>query len=165
MQENQLWGHRDFVVSASEIDRIEQDTVFLKLNKERVGTLPWFQSGSKETGMVGNSASQAIGSQANTPGGSRSIPAGVAELGSRDQTTANKDRGKEAIHQTAYSKSRMCRWVRRHFVGSKAIVCADARISRFWYAIKSEKKVFCAPGEKIGLRRLAGSQTIGVDLS
>jgi sporulation protein YlmC with PRC-barrel domain len=40
LREGHLWGQRDVTIPVSEIDHIEQDTVYLKLDKKRVGELP-----------------------------------------------------------------------------------------------------------------------------
>jgi sporulation protein YlmC with PRC-barrel domain len=40
LREGHLWGQRDVTIPVSEIDHIEQDTVYLKLDKHGVGALP-----------------------------------------------------------------------------------------------------------------------------
>jgi sporulation protein YlmC with PRC-barrel domain len=40
LREGHLWGQRDVTIPVSEIDHIEQDTVYLKLDKHAVGQLP-----------------------------------------------------------------------------------------------------------------------------
>ena len=40
LREGHLWGKRDVTIPASEIDRIEDDTVFLKLDKHTLASLP-----------------------------------------------------------------------------------------------------------------------------
>ncbi len=40
LREGHLWGKRDVTIPASEIDRIEDDTVFLKLDKRTIASLP-----------------------------------------------------------------------------------------------------------------------------
>jgi len=40
LREGHLWGQRDVTIPASEIDHIEDDTVFLKLDKRTVASLP-----------------------------------------------------------------------------------------------------------------------------
>ncbi len=40
LREGHLWGQRDVTIPVSEIDHIEQDTVYLKLDKHAVGELP-----------------------------------------------------------------------------------------------------------------------------
>jgi sporulation protein YlmC with PRC-barrel domain len=87
LREGHLWGHRDVVIPASEIDRIEQDAVYLKLSKERVGALPPLSSESKEGAMEGISTPRAAGSQANATSDPRAIRALAAELSSSDRTT------------------------------------------------------------------------------
>jgi hypothetical protein len=48
LEEGHLWGRREVLIPASQIDRIEDDTVFLRINKEGIGALPPFRSGTKE---------------------------------------------------------------------------------------------------------------------
>jgi sporulation protein YlmC with PRC-barrel domain len=45
--EGHLWGKRSVTIPISEIDRIEQDTVFLKLDKETVKSLPAMETKRK----------------------------------------------------------------------------------------------------------------------
>jgi sporulation protein YlmC with PRC-barrel domain len=45
--EGHLWGKRAVTIPISEIDRIEQDTVFLKLDKETVKSLPELKTNRK----------------------------------------------------------------------------------------------------------------------
>jgi sporulation protein YlmC with PRC-barrel domain len=45
MREGHLWGRRDVTIPVSEIDLIEEDTIYLKLDKEQVGALPTVPSG------------------------------------------------------------------------------------------------------------------------
>jgi hypothetical protein len=45
MREGHLWGRRDVTIPVSEIDRLEGDTIYLKLDKEQVGALPAVPSG------------------------------------------------------------------------------------------------------------------------
>lgn len=92
LRENHLWAHRDVVIPASAIDRIKQDTVFLKLNKEHIAALPSFRRGSKEAGMLRSSTPQADSIRANATDGPRSIQTLVAELGSSDRTTRESAR-------------------------------------------------------------------------
>jgi sporulation protein YlmC with PRC-barrel domain len=40
LREGHLWGQRDVMIPASQIDHIEDDTVFLKLDKHTVESLP-----------------------------------------------------------------------------------------------------------------------------
>jgi sporulation protein YlmC with PRC-barrel domain len=40
LREGHLWGQRDVTIPASAIDRIEQDTIYLKLDKRSIGALP-----------------------------------------------------------------------------------------------------------------------------
>lgn len=40
LKEGHLWGQRDVTVPVSAIDRIEEDVVYLKLDKEGIGNLP-----------------------------------------------------------------------------------------------------------------------------
>lgn len=40
MREGHLWGQRDIAVPVSEIERIEEDTVYLKLSKDEIEALP-----------------------------------------------------------------------------------------------------------------------------
>ena len=40
MREGHLWGKKDVVIPVSEVDRIEEDTVYLKLSKDEVQALP-----------------------------------------------------------------------------------------------------------------------------
>jgi sporulation protein YlmC with PRC-barrel domain len=40
LREGHLWGHRDVTIPVSEIDHIEQDRVYLNLDKQAVGELP-----------------------------------------------------------------------------------------------------------------------------
>jgi sporulation protein YlmC with PRC-barrel domain len=40
MREGHLWGQREIAIPISEIDRIEEDTVYLKLSKDEVEALP-----------------------------------------------------------------------------------------------------------------------------
>jgi sporulation protein YlmC with PRC-barrel domain len=40
MREGHLWGQRDVALPVSEIDRVEDDVVYLKLNKQQIGALP-----------------------------------------------------------------------------------------------------------------------------
>ena len=40
MREGHLWGQKDVVIPVSEIDRIKEDTVYLKLSKDEVQALP-----------------------------------------------------------------------------------------------------------------------------
>jgi sporulation protein YlmC with PRC-barrel domain len=40
LREGHLWGHKDVTIPVSEIDRIEEDTVYLKLDKHEVEALP-----------------------------------------------------------------------------------------------------------------------------
>ena len=40
LREGHLWGQKDVTIPVSEIERIEQDTVFLKLDKEDIARLP-----------------------------------------------------------------------------------------------------------------------------
>jgi hypothetical protein len=87
LREGHLWGRHDVVIPASAIDRIEQEAVFLKISKERVGALPPFRPGSKEAAMEGRSTPQAAGSEANVTVDPQAIQALVVELSSSDQTT------------------------------------------------------------------------------
>lgn len=45
--EGHLWGKRSVTIPISEIDRIEQDTVYLKLDKETVKSLPTMETRRK----------------------------------------------------------------------------------------------------------------------
>jgi sporulation protein YlmC with PRC-barrel domain len=40
MREGHLWGEKDVMIPVSEIDRIEEEVIHLKLDKQSVGTLP-----------------------------------------------------------------------------------------------------------------------------
>jgi hypothetical protein len=40
MREGHLWGQKDVTIPISEIDRIEGDSVYLKLSKDEVEALP-----------------------------------------------------------------------------------------------------------------------------
>jgi uncharacterized protein YrrD len=40
MREGHLWGQKDIAIPVSEIDRMEEDTVYLKLNKKEIAALP-----------------------------------------------------------------------------------------------------------------------------
>ena len=40
MREGHLWGQKDVAIPVSEIERIEEDTVYLKLSKDEIGALP-----------------------------------------------------------------------------------------------------------------------------
>jgi len=40
LREGHLWGQKDVTIPVSEIERIEENTVYLKLNKHDVGRLP-----------------------------------------------------------------------------------------------------------------------------
>ncbi|MGD8791093.1 MAG: PRC-barrel domain-containing protein [Anaerolineae bacterium] len=40
MREGHLWGQRDVTIPVSEIERLEEDTIYLKLNKRQVEALP-----------------------------------------------------------------------------------------------------------------------------
>jgi hypothetical protein len=40
MREGHLWGQRDVTIPVSEIDRLGENTIYLKLNKDRVEALP-----------------------------------------------------------------------------------------------------------------------------
>jgi sporulation protein YlmC with PRC-barrel domain len=40
MREGHLWGQRDVTIPVSEIDRLGEDTIYLKLNKRQVEALP-----------------------------------------------------------------------------------------------------------------------------
>jgi sporulation protein YlmC with PRC-barrel domain len=40
MREGHLWGQRDVTIPVSEIDRLEENTIYLKLNKDQVQALP-----------------------------------------------------------------------------------------------------------------------------
>jgi hypothetical protein len=40
MREGHLWGQRDVTIPISKIDRMEENTVYLKLDKESVEALP-----------------------------------------------------------------------------------------------------------------------------
>jgi hypothetical protein len=92
LREDHLWGHRDVVIPASAIDHIEQDAVFLKISKERVGALPPFRPESKEAAMEGLSTPQAAGSEANVKVDPQAIQALVVELSSSDRTTRENAR-------------------------------------------------------------------------
>jgi sporulation protein YlmC with PRC-barrel domain len=54
LREGHLWGKKDVPIPISQIDRIEEDTVYLKLDKEGVGALPavpmrrWHEGHPKE---------------------------------------------------------------------------------------------------------------------
>ncbi len=40
LREGHLWGQKDVTIPVSQIDRIEEDTVYLKLDKHSIGALP-----------------------------------------------------------------------------------------------------------------------------
>jgi hypothetical protein len=40
LSEGHLWGHKDVTVPVSSIDRIEEDVVYLKLDREGIAHLP-----------------------------------------------------------------------------------------------------------------------------
>ena len=40
LREGHLWGQKDVTIPVAEIDRIDEDAVYLKLNKHQVGALP-----------------------------------------------------------------------------------------------------------------------------
>jgi len=40
MREGHLWDPRDVTIPVSEIDRLEENTIYLKLNKDQVEALP-----------------------------------------------------------------------------------------------------------------------------
>ena len=40
LREGYLWGQREVTISVAEIDRIDEDAVYLKLNKRQVAALP-----------------------------------------------------------------------------------------------------------------------------
>jgi hypothetical protein len=48
LEEGHLWGRREVLIPAAQIDRIEDDTVFLRINRETVVALPPFHPGKKE---------------------------------------------------------------------------------------------------------------------
>jgi hypothetical protein len=48
LQEGHLWGRREVLIPASQIDRIENDTVFLRINRESVEALPPFHPREEE---------------------------------------------------------------------------------------------------------------------
>jgi HEAT repeats len=87
LREGHLWGRRDVVIPASEIDRIEQDTVYLRINRERAGALPQFCPGRWQGGMADTSRTQAENLMEDASNGPRSIQALVAELSCDDRTT------------------------------------------------------------------------------
>jgi sporulation protein YlmC with PRC-barrel domain len=45
LREGHLWGQRDVTIPVSEIDRLEENTVYLKLDKSQVGALRSIRSG------------------------------------------------------------------------------------------------------------------------
>jgi|GEM_PF-491884 len=84
LREGHLWGRRDIMIPASEIDRIERDTVYLKLDKEKIGKLPLFRRGDEPAGKNNRSAVlRPNGDQNDTLLVSDKIRALIAELGSR----------------------------------------------------------------------------------
>lgn len=87
LREGHLWGRRDVLIPAAEIDRIEQGTVYLRITKERAGAFPQFRPGTKEAGMVGNATPQAARSQANVRVDPQAMQALAAQLSSSDRTT------------------------------------------------------------------------------
>jgi HEAT repeats/PRC-barrel domain len=87
LREGHLWGRRDVVIPATEIDRIEQDTVYLKLNKERVGLLPQFRPGSKDAVTIRSFAARTDDTATSAIDGPGAIEVLVADLGSSDRTT------------------------------------------------------------------------------
>jgi len=40
LREGHMWGEKDITIPVSEIDRIEENAVYLKLDKSRIGSLP-----------------------------------------------------------------------------------------------------------------------------
>jgi hypothetical protein len=40
MREGHLWGQRDVTIPVSEIDRLGENAIYLKLSKDQVGALP-----------------------------------------------------------------------------------------------------------------------------
>jgi len=40
MREGHLWGQKDVTIPVSEIDHLEENTIYLKLNKKEVEALP-----------------------------------------------------------------------------------------------------------------------------
>ncbi len=81
-----LWGRRDFLVPAAQIDRIEDQTVFLKIDKDHVRALP-----SSHPGQPSESADKLPARPEQqpiaTPGGGPAVQTLIDELGSDDRTT------------------------------------------------------------------------------
>jgi len=40
LRKGQFWGHTDVSIPVTQIDRIEADTIYLKLDKQAIGRLP-----------------------------------------------------------------------------------------------------------------------------
>jgi hypothetical protein len=79
-----LWDHREVMVPTEEISRVEDDTVYLKVNREQVDKLPWFRLGMRQAGRLASPASPPDGSVTGTAAGLAEVRALVAELGSHD---------------------------------------------------------------------------------
>jgi hypothetical protein len=91
IKKGHLWGRRSVIVPASEIDRIEGKTVFLKIDKARVRALPSFRPGHRSAG-ADEAAAQPDISPIATPAGEPSIPALIDDLGSSDWATRDTAR-------------------------------------------------------------------------
>ena len=50
MREGHLWGQKDITIPVSQIDHIDEDTVYLKLTKQEIATLPTIPIRRREPG-------------------------------------------------------------------------------------------------------------------
>jgi sporulation protein YlmC with PRC-barrel domain len=53
LREGHLWGQKDVTIPVSEIERLEEDTVYLKLNKHSVEELPSIPIRRRQEGFTG----------------------------------------------------------------------------------------------------------------
>ena len=53
LREGHLWGQKDVTIPVSEIERIEEDTVYLKLDKEEIERLPSIPVRRWHEGLLG----------------------------------------------------------------------------------------------------------------
>jgi hypothetical protein len=86
LREGHLWGRRDVTVPVSEIDRIEQDTVHLRIDREQVGALAPFVPGSAGSAIRDASVTKTLDGGTGAARGTDRIQSLIEDLARSDRT-------------------------------------------------------------------------------
>lgn len=119
LRRGHLWGRREVVIPAPAIDRVDKDTVYLQVDKERVGRFP--QPRSEDRPTILGSAGTVLGERDEwtTPEALGPVRVLIANLGSQDWTARESARlaltemgnsAIEALNSALSTGSAQVRW-------------------------------------------------------